>query len=46
MFETAINSVVAVLVTIVTQHVGSLGILRRLAYTTGNGFGHSYDLVA
>jgi hypothetical protein len=32
----AISRVVVVLVTIVTPHVGSHTILRRLAYTTGN----------
>jgi hypothetical protein len=34
----AISGVVVVLVTIVTLHVGTLMILRRLAYTTGNRF--------
>jgi hypothetical protein len=34
----AISRVVVVLVTIVTPHVGTLLILRRLAYTTDNRF--------
>jgi hypothetical protein len=34
----AISRVVVVLVTIVTPHVGTLMMFRRLAYTTGNRF--------
>jgi hypothetical protein len=41
----AISRVVVVLITTVTPHVGSLMILRRLAYTTGNRFTNSYYLL-
>jgi hypothetical protein len=41
----ALSRVVVVLVTIVTPHVGTLMILRRLAYTAGNRCTYSYYLL-
>jgi hypothetical protein len=41
----AISRVVGVLVTIVTPHVGTVMILRRLVYTTGNRCIYSYYLL-
>jgi hypothetical protein len=41
----AISLVVVVLVTIVIPHVGTISILRRFAYSTGNRFTFSYYLL-
>jgi hypothetical protein len=41
----AISRFVVVLVTIVTPHAGSLRILRRLAYATGNSYTYFYYIL-